>query len=194
MYETISKLHPTISTLLLGLFFWLKPKASIKSDIHFSYYDDNQDVGLMKAMLFASLLEIVAVHVLLIFLKPSWSLPAFILGFLGFIYVIGILKSWKHSPVKVDIRNGVIETCWGFSNKHTVPFSSIRNISKPKDSQELRRDKEYVINVFLAEPNIALNLIENSNLPIKSIHMVLDNPRDFERAIEDHLKPSDTAA
>ncbi|MCK0068437.1 hypothetical protein [Kordiimonas laminariae] len=187
MYETISKLHPTISTLLLGLFFWIKPKQPSDPKTNYSYYDDNQDVGLMKAMILASLLEIVAVHILLIFLKPSWSLPAFILGFLGLVYVVGIIKSWKHNPVEVDFSNRIIRTRWGFSNQHIIPFEAISSITKPKDSRELRREKGYVINVFLAEPNIAINLDENSSLPVKSIHMILDQPKDFHLALRNHL-------
>lgn len=195
MSKTINFPIIEIKTLFRGLLFWkglgFSETAQLKA---FSYYHQNTDIMLLKALILYFLLELSAGHFLLITIAPQIAWPIFILGLLNLVYLVGVILMWRDNPVY--IKDNTVFLRWGLRQHQELPFTAIQEIQYTNISrQELNQDDNLILS-YLAEPNILISLKPEAQYrygilkkrKIKKIALVLDKPSQFLQFFQEQKK------
>ncbi len=170
----------------MALFRWRGP-ADVPSNCRaFAYH--RHLAPMCTAILILSSIEIAVYHLLV----GHWSLTAaiimFILSDVGFIYVLGIIKSFRLRPVLLTPRGVHVRA--GFLIDHFIPFEAIAGIETSFTSESVRHPA--TLNAaLLAWPNIRLRLHEptprhsllKGSRPFNSVMFRLDDPEPFVRLL-----------
>ncbi|TGE19284.1 hypothetical protein [Hymenobacter elongatus] len=173
-----------IMLLRYGLFFWLR-NTEVSTGQRFTLHRDSACVAILATLLLTSVVEMLAVH----FLVVRWSTTAagvvLFLGVYSFVFLVGHLAALVQRAVLLEddllrIRVGLV---WSFS----VPLAAIGTGQLLHDSAVLPTGTLNLAKTLVTPPNILLTCPE----PIEAtgiyglrkktylLALYVDNPQDF---------------
>ena len=175
-----------LSVIYMALFRWGGPADVPPGTRAFAY--NRHLTPMCVTLLFLSAIEIAVYHLLV----GNWSRVAgyvmFVVSDVGFIYLIGLIKSFRFRPVLMA-RDG-IRVRAGFLIDQFVPFEAIAKIETSFDGASVR-DRSTLKASLLAWPNILLRLnaplprasVLRRTRPFSVIAFRLDDPEPFLRLL-----------
>ncbi len=174
-----------VRLLHMALFRWVGP-ADVPADARaFAYHKHLAPI--CTTLLILGVIEVAAYHLLLAHWSRTASLVLFVLSDLGFVYVVGLIKSLRYRPVLLT-REGVRVRA-GFAIDQFVPFEAIAGVTLTISGEEVRAP-ETLNAALLAWPNVLIRLNaplerrkgppwRRSRRPITAIALRLDDPEPF---------------
>ncbi len=142
-----------IMVLHMALFRWSGP-ADVPADARaFAYH--RHLTPMCAALLILSAIEMAVYHLLIGHWSRSGAIVMFVLSDVGFVYLIGLIKSFRFRPVLL-MPDG-IQVRAGFLIDEIVPFDAIVSVDTDFAGDEVR-DASTLNAALLAWPNIMLRL------------------------------------
>lgn len=175
-----------LTVIHMALFRWGGPADVPANARGFAYH--KHLTPMCAALLILSAIEISAYHLLV----GRWSCTAtivmFILSDVGFVYLLGFIKSFRFRPVLLTSKG--VRVRGGFLIDQLVPLDAIVSVERGFTAEEIR-DSATFNAALLAWPNIVLRLdrpLQRPSLfrkrePFKRIAFRLDDPETFIRLL-----------
>lgn len=152
----------------------------------FSYHRRNASVATLYTVFFASLVELVAVHLLLRTVAPRADIALLVVSAFGAIWILGFVRSVQLLPILVtddslQVRMGLI---WRLD----IPRTAIESIDFGRVNAPPKRTPGY-LRAALGEPNVLVTL----RAPLRAhgsygivrdvtrVGLVIDDLKEFER-------------
>lgn len=117
-----------LTVLRFGLLCWKKPMQSSKIINSFSVYKDAGYPALIGVMLFVCLIEIVAVHLLLLQHSKTAAVVLTIVSVYGMLFVVGDLSAIVKSPILIMEKLLLLRV--GFRWRALVEIDNIASVKK----------------------------------------------------------------
>jgi hypothetical protein len=188
---TLVRLAMTEMTVIhMALFRWGGPADVPANARAFAYH--RHLTPMCAALLILSAIEIAVYHVLVRHWSHTATIVMFILSDVGFVYLVGLIKSFRFRPVLL-MPEGVRVRA-GFLIDQLVPLDAIIAVERGFASEEVR-DSATLNAALLAWPNILLRLdrpLHRRSLlkkrdPFDRIAFRLDDPELFIRLLMGRL-------
>ncbi|WP_246332005.1 hypothetical protein [Sphingomonas chungangi] len=142
-----------LSVIHMALFRWRGPADVPKGSRGFAYH--KHLIPMSVTLLILSTIEIAVYHLLLGHWSRIGTIIMFILSDVGFIYLVGLIKSFRFKPILLT-PNG-IRVRAGFLIDELIPYEAIKEIGTNFGGDEIR-DKATLNAALLAWPNVLLRL------------------------------------
>ncbi|MEA1650748.1 hypothetical protein UAJ10_17210 [Nitrospirillum sp. BR 11164] len=176
-----------LALLHLALFRWRAPPDVPPGCQAYGYHRDL--TPLMGGLLAAQVMEIVVMDVALGIHHRTAALVLFAVGDVGFIYLLGLTKSFRLHPVLLTPQG--VRIRFGLLADRLVPYEAIAHVGAA-DGLE-RRGPENLCR--LVAPNVALTLVVPETrhrvlrpaLAVTRLAFSVDEPREFIGAVRDRL-------
>jgi hypothetical protein len=174
------------SVLHMALFRWGGP-ADVPADARrFSYH--RHLTPMCAALLILSSIEMAVYHLLVAHWSRSVMIVMFVVSDLGFVYLLGLIKSFRFRPVLLTPEGVIIRA--GFVIDETVPLEAITCV-ETAFSGDAVRDPATLNAALLAWPNILVRLDRpmqrraflRSPRSYSAIAFRLDDPEPFVRLL-----------
>lgn len=171
-----------LAVIHMALFRWSGPADVPANARAFAYH--KHLTPMCAALLVLSAIEIAVYHVLIGHWSPTVAVIMFILSDLGFVYLLGLIKSFRFRPVLVTPEGVRVRT--GFLIDQLVPLDAISVVEASFTGEDIRHPA--TLNAaLLAWPNVLLRLnrpLERRSLFRKrssflSVAFRLDDPDGF---------------
>jgi len=144
-----------VASLRYGLFFWLGRTEKAAHQQAFSLHRESGFPALMGALVFVSLIEMIAIHFLLVQYYETVALVLLVLSIYSVLFLLGYTFSVIKRPVLLDEQH--LEIRLGIMWQSRVALADIAEVRKLSESETLSKD---VIN--LAKP-----MLNTANLIVK---------------------------
>lgn len=175
-----------MAVLHMALFRWGGPPDVPANARAFAYH--KHLTPLCATLLILSAIEIAAYHLLVGHWSPTAAVIMFVLSDVGFVYLVGLIKSFRFRPVLLT-PDGVRVRA-GFLIDQLVPLDAILAVDGRFNGEEVR-DPATLNTALLAWPNIMLRLncpLDRRSLFRKRSQIVrvafrLDEPEEFMRLL-----------
>lgn len=170
--------------LHMALFRWGGPPDMPANSRAFAYH--RHLAPICATMLVLCAIEVGVLHLLLAHWNASIALILFVISDLGFLYMVGLIKSFRFRPVLVTPDGVRIRA--GYAFDQLVPWDAIAGIETHVDGETMR-DSATLNAALMAWPNLVLRLgrpIERRSLlkGMRAYTVVafrLDDPEPFVR-------------
>jgi len=175
-----------LAIIHMALFRWGGP-ADVPLDCRaFAYH--KHLAPMCTALLLLSAIEIAAYHLLVGHWSRTAAVIMFILSDIGFIYLVGLIKSFRFKPILLTPEGLRIRT--GFLMDQFIPFGAIASVQTSFTGERVR-DSATLNAALLAWPNILLQLNQpmhrhsllKGSKPFHTVAFRLDDPEPFERLL-----------
>ncbi|HEX8414872.1 MAG TPA: hypothetical protein VF637_13445, partial [Sphingomicrobium sp.] len=176
-----------LTIIHMALFRWGGPADVPANARAFAYH--KQLAPMCAMLLILSAVEMAVYHLLVGQWSRTAALIMFVLSDVGFIYLVGLIKSFRFRPILLTPEG--IHVRAGILMDHFIPFEMILAV-ETNFSGETVRDRGTLNAALLAWPNILVRLRErrprrsalNKKGPITSIAFRLDEPEPFLRLLQ----------
>lgn len=184
-----------MTVIHMALFRWGGP-ADVPADARaFAYH--RHLTPMCATLLILSAIEIAVYHLLVGHWSRTATLVMFVLSDVGFIYLVGLIKSFRFRPVLLTPEGVRVRA--GFLIDQLVPFDAIVAIEGSFTGEEVR-DPATLNAALLAWPNIMLRLdrpvhrrpLLKKRGPFVRVAFRLDDPEPFIRLLTWRLGHSST--
>ena len=170
----------------MALFRWGGPADVPASARAFAYH--RHLTPMCATLLILSAIEIAVYHLLVGHWSRTASLVMFVLSDVGFVYLVGLIKSFRFRPVLLTPEGVRVRA--GFLMDQLVPFDAIVTINDRFTGEEVR-DPATLNAALLAWPNIMLQLdrplhrhsLLKKRRPFVGVAFRLDDPEPFIRLL-----------
>lgn len=174
-----------LTVLHMALFRWGGPADVPTNARAFGYH--KHLTPMCAALLILSAIEIAVYHLLVGHWSRTAAIVMFVLSDLGFVYLIGLVKSFRFRPILLSPEG--VQVRGGLLIDQTVPLDAIASIETGFTGEDIR-DPATLDAALLAWPNVLLRL----NRPIErtalwrtrrytAIAFRLDDPAPFVRLL-----------
>lgn len=175
-----------LSIIHMALFRWGGPPDMPSDSRAFSYHKHLAPI--CTTLLVLSFIEIAVYHLLLSQWSPEAAFIMFILSDVGFVYLVGLIKSFRFRPVLITSEGVQIRT--GFLIDRLIPLDNIASVETIPSGNDVR-DPATLNAALLAWPNIALRLTDpvarrsllRRRKPISLVAFRLDDPEPFVKLL-----------
>lgn len=179
-----------ITVIHMAIFRWGGPPDLVGNARPFSYHKHLTPI--CATLLILSSIEIAVYHLLIGHWSRTATIVLFILSDLGFVYLVGLIKSFRFRPVLLT-PDGVRVRA-GFLIDQHIPLDAIVAVESEVTGEEVR-DPATFNAALLAWPNIMLRLDRplhrrgglKGRGPFMRVAFRLDDPEPFIRLLAWHL-------
>lgn len=197
--DALSELLPTalvrlaikeLTILDMALFRWGDPVDVPPNARAFAYH--KHLAPMCAALLTLSVIELAVYHLLIGHWSQNTAIVMFIISGLGFIYLVGVIKSFRFRPILITPEGIHIRA--GILIDRFIPFEALKGIQTSFVGEQIR-DAANMNTALLAWPNILLQLHDplprqsflKRKEPFNTISFRLDNPEPFIRILQSRL-------
>lgn len=175
-----------MTVIHMALFRWGGPADVPANARAFAYH--KHLTPMCATLLILSMIEIAVYHLLLGHWSRTATLVMFVLSDLGFVYLVGLIKSFRFRPVLLTPEGLRVRA--GFLIDQLVPLDAIVTIEGGFTGEEVR-DPATLNAALLAWPNILLRLdrplhrrsLLKNRSPVARVAFRLDDPEPFIRLL-----------
>ncbi|WBH15456.1 hypothetical protein [Sphingomonas radiodurans] len=175
-----------MTVIHMALFRWGGPADVPANARAFSYH--KHLTPMCAALLILSAIEIAVYHLLVGHWSRTAAIVMFILSDVGFVYLVGLIKSFRFRPVLLTAEGVHVRA--GFLMDQLVPLDAIVAVDSEFSGEEIR-DPATLNAALLAWPNVLLRLdrpLHRRSLlkkrgPFDRIAFRLDDPEPFIRLL-----------
>lgn len=175
-----------LAVIYMALFRWRGPADVPIGCRGFAYH--KHLVPMSVTLLALSTIEIAVYHLLLGHWSRIGTIIMFILSDVGFIYLVGLIKSFRFKPILLT-RDGVRVRA-GFLIDQLIPYEAIQEVGTSFGGEDIR-DKTTLNAALLAWPNLLLRLaapisrrsVLKGNRLYTAVAFRLDDPEPFIRIL-----------
>ena len=175
--------------LHLALFRWRAAPDIPEGTSGFAYYRHLRPM--MIALLVMSCIEIGVTHLLVAHWSRTAALVMFVISDVSLVYLIGLIKSLRLSPVLLTERGVRLRA--GLLVDRTIPYEAIAIVTANPDGDTVRAPDSWNI-ALLAWPNVLIRLAEPlpprsrwRRDPVRAVALRLDEPAPFLDALRGRL-------
>jgi len=179
-------LSTEISMLYFGLFAWRRPKQT--GENAFTAYKKSGSGSIVGALVFLSLTEILAFHVLFMQISSIAAWIILVLNLYGLIFILADFNATRREPTYIEDEKLYINA--GIRWKAVIPFKDIKSVEL---SNESSRDKRILraMTIF-SSPNLVIVLEKTHRADgpygirknFDKILLNLDEPQRFKQFLE----------
>ncbi len=143
-----------VASLRYGLFFWLGRTEKAVHQQAFSLHRESGFPALMGALVFVSLIEMIAVHFLLVQYYETVALVLLVLSIYSVLFLLGYTFSVIKRPILLDEQH--LEIRLGIMWQSRVALADIAEVRKLSEGETLSKDVMNLAKPMLNSANLML--------------------------------------
>ncbi|MFC4348138.1 hypothetical protein ACFO5Q_09805 [Kordiimonas lipolytica] len=178
-----------IQLIFYAFHFWKPVRQFAASTQAFSYHKINTDAFLLKGAIVYFILELIALHFIVMKLAPEVLWQVFAIGVFTILYFVGMLVAWRLWPVTLSGNGLTVRT--GLGNLYHIELADIESVQASAAGIDVAEDANILKLTILAQPNVLIRVkpggLPRNGLfrktPYDGIAFFLDDPESFRKAL-----------
>ncbi|MFQ5569798.1 MAG: hypothetical protein ACE5G0_09000 [Rhodothermales bacterium] len=179
-----------IGLIYYALFSWRAPRPDEPKHFTFSYHKKNGYITVVAGIMVAMLIELIGLHLLLLWWNPTVAWIASALTLYGILWLLGDVQAVRLRPIRIEEEALLIRI--GLRWTIRVPFEAITWVRPVEGKPVVRKTPGYLAALVLGTPHYLIKLktpivahgLYGIRKQVSLIGLALDDTASFEAALK----------